>query len=139
MPVTKTKTEVVTVPEIADLPIDDDSRAELDSLCAAYRSVQAQIGPLEKTKEAVKKVLTPLAVSLNLPVRVLGKGWDLRATKRTTTTINTDKLRMTLLRVGWTSDQVTTLLADCTDEHVSVSWSVFDRKADEEGVMRNET
>lgn len=131
MPVTKTKTEAVTVPEIVDLPIADDSRAELDSLCAAYRSVQAQIGPLEKTKEAVKKVLTPLAVSLNLPVRVLGKGWDLRATKRTTTTINTDKLRMTLLRVGWTSDQVTTLLNDCTDEHVSVSWSVFDRKADE--------
>lgn len=128
MPVTKTKTEAVTVPEIADLPIADDSRAELDSLCAAYRSVQAQIGPLEKTKEAVKKVLTALGVSLNLPVRVLGKGWDLRATKRTTTTINTDKLRMTLLRVGWTSDQVTTLLDGCTDENTSVSWSVYDRK-----------
>ncbi len=128
MPVRATKTVEVEIPSIADLPIDDDSRTELDSLCAAYRSVQAQIAPLEKTKKAVKKVLNPIAVSLNLPVRVLGKGWDLRATKRTTTTINTDKLRMELLRIGWTSDQVTTLLADCTDEHTSVSWSVFDRK-----------
>lgn len=94
--------DVVT---LDDLPLDEDTRAQLDSLCTSYRQVHTEMGKLENTKDAVMKVLKPLAESLSLPRRVLGAKWDLRKTVRVTKKVNEDRLKMALLHAGFTLPQ----------------------------------
>lgn len=102
----KYKTVKVPVPEIGELAVDPESLSQLDSLCAEIRSLNEQIGELEKgnpergirgKNEAAVK-LKELANGLHLPNRVLGDMWDLRKTVRTTEKINTDRLKSLLLR-----------------------------------------
>lgn len=123
-----TKSVVVEIPELADLALEQGAATQLDSLCSAARSIQAQIAPLTKTKEAVMADLKPLAEALALPERVLGSGWDLRRSERVTEKLNVDRLKMTLLQGGWTLDQANALVEQCTDRTESVSWSVYGRE-----------
>ena len=130
----------VEVPELAALPVDPEARAQLDTLCAAARAIQAQIKPLEaqikpleETKSLVMADLKPLAESLGLPERVLGESWDLRRVTRVTEKINADRLTMRLLQLGFGLDAAKDLVAECTDRTESASWSVYGRDKSKEG------
>jgi hypothetical protein len=131
---TKYRTVIVEVPEMDQLPIDPAAREQLDVLCRAVRTIQPQIKALENTKDTLMNDLKPLAESLGLPERVLGREWDLRKTTRTTDKLNEDRLKVRLLELGMGLGAVNALVAECTDRTVSASWSVYGRNPDKEDV-----
>lgn len=103
-----TKTVEVEVPELDTLAVDPSSLPQLqqlDTLCQAARVVQSEIRSLESTKAKLMDDgegggIRNLASALNLPERVLGTGWDLRRSERTTESLDVAKLKLELLRLN---------------------------------------
>lgn len=95
----------VEVPELYTLQVEAAVAEQLDTLCQAARVVQSEIKTLESTKAKLMDDgegggIRNLASALNLPERVLGTGWDLRRTERTTESLDVAKLKLELLRLN---------------------------------------
>lgn len=117
----KYRTVQVEVPEIGAIGLDQATTSQLDDFCRAYRLVQdtpidfrgilppsaAELFEKPETVDATKgrikerldQVIEPIAD--RLPERVLGKSWDLRKAERKTRKVNEDRLKFTLLQLGF--------------------------------------
>lgn len=94
----------------APVPFDDvaarlepaDAEA-LNTLCAAKRSVSAQIAPLEKIGKTLSSDLKNLGARLNLPKRIIAdgeNGWDLRIGPGRET-LDRGRLEIEMLQAGF--------------------------------------
>lgn len=122
MSVAKRRTVEVEIPEIQDLPIDDLTRGQIDMLCQVVRENSDKIKEADRVKSAAMDNLRPLVESQGLPERVLGSSWDLRKTKRVTSKVNEDKLKIALLGLGFRLDVECpkTQVAETADGQMSV-------------------
>lgn len=106
----KRKSVEIEIPEIADLPLDPETRIELDTLCSQVRALSAEIKFLEEGdpehdqpgKKDLADKIRKIAVERGLPGRVLGDGWDLRRAERVFEKVNEARLKMRLLQTGFT-------------------------------------
>lgn len=102
----RTKTVEVDIPELSDLPLDPGPANLIDNLCSEIRAISDQIKVLEdgdsgrgiKGKSELSRELRQVAQEMGLPDRVLGDGWDLRRTVRTTEKVDPAKIKMELVR-----------------------------------------
>src|ERR1044071_3288044 len=115
------------VATITDLPVDDSTRAYLDTVLGQYRKIKVDIKNLEAKEKEIKTELTPIFASIPYN-RVLGSGWDLRRSTNTRRTINQDRLKIRLLEGGMGIEQIQELMEAVTDVYESESWAVYERK-----------